>query len=85
MACTAPSMTVEADDVVTTSRANSAIEETPFLRDRRHRHSFHSSRRNISIDYDAEAIFFRVSLYVLIMFRGRICGFDLFANELVCQ
>ncbi|KAL2013284.1 hypothetical protein VTN00DRAFT_809 [Thermoascus crustaceus] len=63
MACTAPSMTVESYPDVGTTTSSTPNEETPLLRDRRRRHSFHAARR-LSCDYDADAIFLRVELFL---------------------
>ncbi|PGH01943.1 hypothetical protein AJ79_07774 [Helicocarpus griseus UAMH5409] len=74
MACTAPSVTVES---YTDSEPSSTPKATGFLapddragilRNRQRRHSFHTSRR-LSCDYDADAIFLRVELFLIEMER----------------
>ncbi|BDD61312.1 hypothetical protein MPDQ_001343 [Monascus purpureus] len=62
MTWTAPSMTVNSSEAVSTA-CWAPAGETTLLRDRRHRHSFHSTRK-LSVDYDADAIFLRVELFL---------------------
>lgn len=53
-------MTIESyPDAISTS-CSTPNDQTPLLRDRRRRHSFQAIRRS-SCDYDADAIFLRVS------------------------
>ncbi|RLM00169.1 hypothetical protein CFD26_107346 [Aspergillus turcosus] len=64
MACTTQSVTLESyGDGASTSFASTPSEETSLLRDRRRRHSFHTARK-LSCDYDGEAIFLRVELFL---------------------
>ncbi|EAS29245.3 hemolysin III family channel protein [Coccidioides immitis RS] len=64
MACSSPSMTVESHaDREDTGATSGFFSPTEILRNRRRRHSFHSSRR-LSCDYDADAIFLRVELFL---------------------
>ncbi|KAL2837877.1 putative IZH family channel protein [Aspergillus pseudodeflectus] len=64
MACSAQSVTIEShlDDAFSSAYATPS-EETSLLRDRRRRHSFHTARK-LSCDYDADAIFLRVELFL---------------------
>ncbi|KAL5360995.1 hemolysin-III related-domain-containing protein [Aspergillus floccosus] len=65
MACSAQSMTIESypDEALSTSYAPTPTEETALVRDRRRRHSFHTARK-LSCDYDADAVFLRVELFL---------------------
>ncbi|KAL4891732.1 hemolysin-III related-domain-containing protein [Aspergillus ambiguus] len=65
MACSAQSMTIESypDEAQSTSYAPTPTEETSLVRDRRRRHSFHTARK-LSCDYDADAVFLRVELFL---------------------
>ena len=60
MACSAQSMTIESYPEASSSSYATPSEETELLRDRRRRHSFHTARK-LSCDYDADAVFLRVS------------------------
>ncbi|KAJ0423878.1 putative IZH family channel protein [Aspergillus carlsbadensis] len=64
MACSTQSVTIESylDDAFSSAYATPS-EETSLLRDRRRRHSFHTARK-LSCDYDADAIFLRVELFL---------------------
>ncbi|EAU35517.1 conserved hypothetical protein [Aspergillus terreus NIH2624] len=70
MACSAQSMTIESypDEALSTSYAPTPSEETALVRDRRRRHSFHTARK-LSCDYDADAVFLRVELFLAEMER----------------
>ncbi|PGH31233.1 hypothetical protein GX50_05970 [[Emmonsia] crescens] len=72
MACTGPSVTMESytdsDPASNASGWATLDERAGLLRNRRRRHSFHTSRR-LSCDYDADAIFLRVELYLTEMER----------------
>jgi adiponectin receptor len=60
MACKAPAVAIGAfEGAVSASTSATPTEETPLIRSRR-RHSFQHARRS-SCDYDAEAVFLRVS------------------------
>lgn len=64
MACTSSSMTMESchDQGVASGTSLTPNEDTPLLRNRsQRRHSFHASSRRLSCDYDADAVFLRVS------------------------
>ncbi|KAF4220402.1 hypothetical protein CNMCM8980_009678 [Aspergillus fumigatiaffinis] len=64
MACTTQSVTLESyPDATSTSFTSTPSEETSLLRDRRRRHSFHTARK-LSCDYDGDAIFLRVELFL---------------------
>ncbi|RJE21336.1 IZH family channel protein [Aspergillus sclerotialis] len=63
MACTAPSMTIESYPEQAASTSTNLSEETALLRDRRRRHSFHTARK-LSYDYDADAVFLKVELFL---------------------
>ncbi|KAL4786733.1 hemolysin-III related-domain-containing protein [Aspergillus varians] len=65
MACSTQSVTVESSylDSAVSSAYATPSEETALLRDRKRRHSFHTSRR-LSCDYDADAIYLRVELFL---------------------
>ncbi|ODM23699.1 hypothetical protein SI65_01288 [Aspergillus cristatus] len=66
MACSAQSMTIESyPDIADVAASSSATpqEETSLLRDRRRRHSFHNARKN-SCDYDGDAVYLRVELFL---------------------
>ncbi|EEP77426.1 conserved hypothetical protein [Uncinocarpus reesii 1704] len=69
MACASPSMTVEShgneNDI---NAATGLLSPAAILRNRRRRHSFHAARR-LSCDYDADAIFLRVELFLADMER----------------
>ncbi|KAL4996194.1 hemolysin-III related-domain-containing protein [Aspergillus recurvatus] len=62
MACSTGSMTIESYLDTAVSSATPS-EETALLRDRKRRHSFHTARK-LSCDYDADAIFLRVELFL---------------------
>ncbi|KAL4911998.1 hemolysin-III related-domain-containing protein [Aspergillus aurantiobrunneus] len=64
MACSTQSVTIEShlDSAVSSAYATPS-EETSLLRDRKRRHSFHTARK-LSCDYDADAIFLRVELFL---------------------
>lgn len=62
MACSAQSMTVESYPEEAASTATPS-EETAMLRDRRRRHSFHTARK-LSCDYDADAIYLKVGIFL---------------------
>ncbi|KAL1966403.1 hypothetical protein VTN77DRAFT_4545 [Rasamsonia byssochlamydoides] len=64
MACKAPSMTIESYPDCMSTSCSTPTDETPLLRDRRRRHSFQTIRRT-SCDYDADAIFLRVELFLV--------------------
>ncbi|RMJ21278.1 IZH family channel protein, partial [Aspergillus sp. HF37] len=57
MACTASSMTIESypENAAFSAASSATPSEEPFLRDRRRRHSFHTSRK-LSYDYDGDAV-----------------------------
>ncbi|EGD99148.1 hypothetical protein TMEN_2355 [Trichophyton mentagrophytes] len=67
MACTTPSITIESRTGTPSSTASGylspANELTGLLKDRRRRHSFHTSRR-LSCDYDEDAIYLKVDLFL---------------------
>ncbi|KAE8159172.1 HlyIII-domain-containing protein [Aspergillus tamarii] len=65
MACSAQSVTIESypDDAAVSSAYATPSDETALLRDRRRRHSFHAARK-LSCDYDADAVFLRVELFL---------------------
>ncbi|PYH76488.1 HlyIII-domain-containing protein [Aspergillus uvarum CBS 121591] len=64
MACSAQSMTIESyPEANTSAYTTTPSEETSLLRDRRRRHSFHTARK-LSLDYDADAVFLRVELFL---------------------
>ncbi|KAL4868269.1 hypothetical protein BDV12DRAFT_170054 [Aspergillus spectabilis] len=62
MACSTQSVTIESYLDTAFSSATPS-EETALLRDRKRRHSFHTARK-LSCDYDADAIFLRVELFL---------------------
>ncbi|KAL3466548.1 putative IZH family channel protein [Aspergillus heterothallicus] len=64
MACSTQSVTIQShlDDAFSSAYATPS-EETSLLRDRKRRHSFHTARK-LSCDYDADAIFLRVELFL---------------------
>ncbi|EEH20533.2 hypothetical protein PABG_02764 [Paracoccidioides brasiliensis Pb03] len=72
MPCTGPSVTLEsyADSKQSSNASGLAVpdERANLLRNTRRRHSFHTSRR-LSCDYDADAIFLRVELFLTEMER----------------
>ncbi|OJJ06364.1 hypothetical protein ASPVEDRAFT_45755 [Aspergillus versicolor CBS 583.65] len=65
MACSAQSVTIESylDNSAFSSAYATPSEETSLLRDRKRRHSFHTARK-LSCDYDADAVFLRVELFL---------------------
>ncbi|KAL4928287.1 hemolysin III family protein [Aspergillus undulatus] len=64
MACSTQSVTIESHlDNAISSAYSTPSEETALLRDRKRRHSFHTARK-LSCDYDADAIFLRVELFL---------------------
>ncbi|GAD93475.1 IZH family channel protein [Paecilomyces variotii No. 5] len=64
MACTAPSMTVESYPDGESTSCSTPTEESSLLRERRtRRHSFHAARR-LSRDYDPDAIYLKVELFL---------------------
>ncbi|PKY02501.1 HlyIII-domain-containing protein [Aspergillus campestris IBT 28561] len=63
MACSAQSMTVESYPEEAAASTATPSEETAMLRDRRRRHSFHTARK-LSCDYDADAIYLKVELFL---------------------
>ncbi|PGH17856.1 hypothetical protein AJ80_04679 [Polytolypa hystricis UAMH7299] len=78
MTCTASSVTMESYSEGPTRSTGSShiLPETSLdmLRHRRRRHSFHSpSSRRLSCDYDADAVFLRVELFLTEMERRLQC------------
>ncbi|KAL2845427.1 putative IZH family channel protein [Aspergillus pseudoustus] len=64
MACSTQSVTIQSHlDDAFSSAYSTPSEETSLLRDRKRRHSFHTARK-LSCDYDADAIFLRVELFL---------------------
>ncbi|KAK5680107.1 inc metabolism membrane protein [Elasticomyces elasticus] len=63
MACSAQSVTIESYPDSAVSSSVTPSEDTALLRDRRRRHSFDNARKN-SCDYDGDAVFLRVELFL---------------------